>query len=316
MSSETPYTQTSANRKNTLHGIAWIPEDKPRAILLISHGMAEHIRRYKPFMEYLADRGILTLGHDHIGHGKSVDEEKELGYLPWAGSVDTLVDDVLADAARIKEAYPDVPLILLGHSMGSFVARLAAAKDKAGLFSALIVMGTGGSNPAAGVGLLLQHAISGLFGERHVSRLVEWMMFGSYNKRCSGRTIYDWLSTDEEQVDKYIADPLSGYPFTVSALGIVTTLSKEANRKITFAETDKARPIFLISGGDDPVGGYGKGVSEVYKNYQSAGVSDIAIKLFPGCRHEILNERCREEVYETLYGWIDAHLHERSESRA
>ncbi len=307
MSTVQTYQMPSYHAKIILQGILVLPE-KPIAMLEISHGMAEHIERYLPFMEYLAEQGILVFGHNHIGHGGSVASEKDLGYMPWKDGVDTLVSDVLADGKRMKASYPQLPLFLLGHSMGSFVARLAAACDTDGQYDAFVVMGTGAKNPAANLGLGLLHLSSAILGERHISKLLYALIFGSYNKRCEKRTEFDWLSRDPNQVDRYIADPLSGFSFTVSALGVLTRLNKAANSAETFASTRSTMPILMVSGAEDPVGGYAEGVKTVYEAYHAAGCRNITLQLYNGGRHEILNETNKDEVFADIAAWLNKQI--------
>lgn len=304
------YTLPSRDGKSVLHGILVRPE-KPEALFEISHGMAEHIERYLPLMEYLAGKGILCFGHDHIGHGGSVSRPEDLGYLPWKNGRSVLIGDLLADGVRMRELYPGLPLYLFGHSMGSFLARLAVAADSGEPqpYSGLIVMGTGGNNPVAGAGLALQHLISLFCGERHISPFTEKLMFGTYNTRFEGRTAFDWLSRDHAHVDAYLADPLSGFPFTVSALGVLTQLTKCANDGKTFRSTPRELPIRLISGSADPVGDYGRGVTAVYDAYKAAGVRDVTFRLYADDRHELLGERDRVTVFSELADWMLFHLH-------
>ena len=137
------YTFPSTDGTSVCAGIAVLPADEPRALLIISHGMSEHMKRYLPFMQALAAHGILCFGHDHIGHGTTAASDEALGYMPKKNGADILISDVICDAKRFSGCYPHVPLILFGHSMGSFIARCAAAGNHASMFDALILSGTG-----------------------------------------------------------------------------------------------------------------------------------------------------------------------------
>lgn len=301
------YTLPSADGKNTLRGILTVPE-RPCAMLEIVHSMAEYTRRYLPLMEYLAGYGILCFGHDHIGHGETAARQEDLGYLPWKNGRRTLIADILSDGAQRKADYPDLPLYLFGHSMGSFLVRLAVSQDAARQYAGLIVMGTGGKNPAAGAGLAVEHIITLFCGERHLSPFMEKMMFGTYNERFEHRTSLDWLSREHGHVDAYIADPLCGFPFTVSALGVLTELTKYANDAKTYAKTPKELPVRLVSGSEDPVGRYGAGVMDVYNAYRSAGIRDITCRLYADDRHELIGEHDRETVFSELASWMLYHI--------
>ena len=307
MSTLSQYAMPSVDGQHTLTGIAVIP-DAPIACVEFSHGMAEHIERYLPFMEFLAQHRILAFGHNHVGHGGSVSDASELGYLPFRTGEDTLISDILADGVRMKEAYPDLPLFLFGHSMGSFIARLALSRDADGLYAGGMISGTGGSVSGVGAGLLLEKLVSAVRGEHAYSDLIQNIMFGGYNRRCPGRTEFDWLTRDNARVDDYIADPLCGFRFTVSALGVLTCLTRDANRPDAYRNTAKTLPLLLLSGEEDPVGSYTAGVKTVDGAYRAAGIKDLTLTLYPGARHEPLNEENREVVYADILQWLSARI--------
>ena len=305
MTSTVRYTLPSADGQNTLSGLALVP-DTPRACLELSHGMAEHTERYLPFMEYLAQNGILVFGHDHIGHGRSVSSSKDLGYLPMKNGEKTVVSDILSDAKRMKAEHPQLPLFLFGHSMGSFIARLAAAEDADGIYSGVILSGTGGPTSGVDAGILLIRLIAAFRGERGYSDFLQNVIFGSYNRRCPGRTEFDWLSRDDKAVDAYLADPLCGYRFPITGLYVLSCLTRDANRSKTFSATRTALPVLLMSGEEDPVGGYGAGVRKVSDAYRQAGCKEVGLRLYPGARHEPHNETNRSDVYADILAWICA----------
>ncbi len=303
------YTFPSADGVSQCAGIAVMPEDEPKMLLMISHGMAEYMKRYLPFMQTLAAHGILCFGHDHIGHGYTVKDTDDLGYLPRKNGAEFLVSDVICDAKRFSSCYPDVPLVLFGHSMGSFIARIAAAEDRESLFDGMILSGTGGGNPAAPIALSLLTVLCAVKGERAYSKFMDALMFGSYNKRFENKTPFDWLTTDPSLVAKYLDDPYCGFPFTVSALYVLVSLLKTSNSRETFVNTPKDLPIFLVSGRDDPVGNYGDGVHETADAYQFAGCTAVSHTLYTGARHELLNEPIADQVIRDLLGWLDTHIH-------
>ncbi len=302
------YTFPSTDGVNQCSGIAAVPRGEVQALMVISHGMAEYIKRYLPFMQSLAEHGILCFGHDHIGHGTTVTTRADLGYMPRKTGAETLVSDVIRDAERFRSCYPGVPLILFGHSMGSFIARLAASCAQASLFDALILSGTGGKNPLAGVGLAMLTVLCTVRGERAVSRLMHGMAFAGYNDRFEKRTAFDWISSDPAVVDRYLADPLCGYPFTVSALYVLISMLHDCNTEKAFRDTPNALPILLISGRDDPVGNFGAGIHAVADAYRNNGCVDVSQTLYTGARHELLNEPIAGQVTEELLQWLNAHL--------
>ena len=307
------YTFPSADGISQCAGIAVIPEEHPRALLEISHGMAEHIRRYLPMMQTLAANGILCFGHDHIGHGASVQSEKDLGYLPRKQGAAVLVGDVLCDGERFRGCYPGVPLIMLGHSMGSFIARLAASDDKTKCCDGLILHGTGSGNPLAGICMALLTVLCKGRGERAYSPKISAMMFDPYNDRFEKRTPFDWLSSDRASVDRYIADPLCGFPFTVSALYTLLSLLRDCNRTQTYRKTPDDLPILLMAGRDDPVGNYGVGVHAIADAYLAANCSRVSRTLYTDCRHELLQEPMAEQVISDMRTWIFDHIINRTE---
>ncbi len=288
-----PFTTPSSDQIHTLSGIVYLPDTVPRACFHIVHGMAEHIGRYDRFMTDMASAGYLCFGCDNLGHGHTAADPSELGYIAPKNGCDLLARDVRTFADAVRAAYtPDqtLPYFLMGHSMGSFITRHAVANnikpDK------LILMGTGGKNPAAGAGLMLIAGFKRLRGDRHVSRFIEQMAFGSYNNRFGGGTPDDpspWLTNDLTERRKYYADPLCGFPFTVSAMGDLIRLIKITNDNAWYHSLPKNLPVLLISGEDDPVGSYGKGVRQVCAALQRHKIPARAI-LYPGARHEILND--------------------------
>ncbi len=292
----------SSDQKNTLSGIMYIPEGDIRGIFHLVHGMTEYIGRYAPLFETLASAGYLCCGFDNLGHGNTAREE-DLGFIASKNGWQFLVDDVKLFADSIKADYPELPYVLMGHSMGSFITRIAVSKYH-NLADKYICCGTAGGNPAAAAGLLLCKIIKAFRGERAISPFLENMAFGSYNKRFNGDTKYEWLTKDREIIEKYAADKFCTFPFTVSAMGDLMTLLKLCNSKKCFTNTKNDLPILLIAGDMDPVGNYGKGVKEVYNNYKSSLQSDVTMFLYENCRHEIHNDSCKNQMTEDILKFI------------
>ncbi len=283
----------------------WTPSDeKPKVILQIAHGMAEHGERYADFAAYLCTKGIAVFADDHIGHGKSVKADDDLGYFGEKGGWDAFVEDEKAITELIKKEYPDIPIIFFGHSMGSFIAReyLRRYGDDEAIKGG-IICGTSGKNPASAIAIRLAGTIAASKGSRHRSEFINKMAFGAYNKKFEGKTAFDWLSSDSKQVEKYIDDKYCGYLFTAAGYRDLFTILTVVSGKDWFKNMPKNLPLLVISGEDDPVGNYGKGIKQVYNDLKLAGVKDVVLKLYPGLRHEILNERKNKPVYEDIAIW-------------
>ena len=299
----------STNGYNRLHTIMWKSDCPTFAILQISHGMIEHIERYDDFANYLAERGILIVGNDHLGHGKSVTSHDEFGYFNASDSSKTVVDDLHQLTTLIKSKYPGIPYFLLGHSMGSFMARRYIMTYGNELDGA-IIMGTG-QQPALALkaGKLLVHLISLFKPMTYRSKLIEQACFGTYNNRFKPRrTKSDWLSQDTAVVDAYIQDPFCDFTFTLNGyLTLFNTLSF-IRRTQNIKQIPKSLPIFMVAGKEDPVGNFGKMVRKVYNHYKKIGIQDISLKLYENDRHELLNELDKKQVYADLYTWLKKHI--------
>lgn len=294
----------STDGKNNLYVAVW-ECDNPRMILQISHGMVEHIDRYDDFARFLTDKGILVIGNDHLGHGYTA-KEGDHGYF-GDGLSATVVDDLHEVTKYAKETYGEnIPYFLLGHSMGSFMARryLMTYGDE---LAGAIISGTG-MQPGIviGFGKLVTSILSKTKGDRYISDFVENTSFGSYNKRIKNlRTKSDWLSRDEENVDKYIANKFCQFRFTINGFRTLMDVLSFIQKKTNVNKIPKKLPIFFIAGEEDPVGNYGKGVRKVFASYQGAGIEDVSIKMYPEDRHEILNEIDKDVVYADVLAWIE-----------
>ena len=299
------YFQSSTGR-TSIHALKCVPDSKPRAVVQIAHGIAEHIDRYRPFMEFLADNGFVAAGNDHLGHGKSIRVPEEQGFFAEKDGWWRVVDDMDKLHDIMSNEYPELPYVLFGHSMGSFLTRTYLIKhpDK---YDGVILSGTGHQSPALVLGgnaaASVMAKLNGAMGD---GAKLDSLAFGTYlNKIENPRTKFDWLSRDTEQVDKYIADPLCGF---VGKIGLYRDMMqgiKFITDKNNIAQMNKEKPVYFMSGDGDPVGDYGKGVERAYKAFCDAGLHDVFMLLYPGGRHEMLNETYKEQVYQDILSWLN-----------
>lgn len=292
----------SSDGKNNIYYKVYEPSCKRIGVLQVVHGMTEYIDRYDAFMRRAAEEGFLCFGHDHVGHGHTAPSDDELGFIASENGDRVLVDDVGVVANEVKAKYGFEKRILMGHSMGSFVVRMYSAEHSDEL-SAAIFMGTGGSNSAAGMGRAIAKAVKKSKGERYISKTLDNMMFGSYNKKTENVTGRDWLTKDVEIQKKYDADKFCNYKFSVSAIIDLLNLYIGSNSAEWYKSVKADMPIYIVSGKDDPVGNYGKGPSEVYDKLIKSSHTSVTLKLWENDRHEILNETDKDNVMEELLKW-------------
>ncbi len=300
------------SRDNTtkIHAIRWTPEEVPvRAVVQIVHGMAEHVERYEEFAAFLCEKGFLVTAEDHLGHGKSVPEGGVQGYFCEQDPATVVVRDVHRLKKMTQELYPGIPYFIVGHSMGSFILRNYISRYGTGITGA-VIMGTG-DQPVAALKFMRGLAgLTGIFkGQKHPAKMVNKIAFGDYNKKYKNpRTSSDWLTKCDAIVDAYIADEDCGFIFTVNGFKTLGTLILRAKDSEYVARIPKELPLYLLAGAEDPVGDYGKGVSKTYELYREAGITDLAMKLYPNDRHEILNETDRAKVMQDIADWIERRI--------
>ena len=304
------YSFPSSTNLGDIHADMWLPEGEIKAIVQISHGMAEYGLRYKDFAEYLCGNSVAVVVADHMGHGKSFDgKEENYGYFGSENGHAHLADDQAKLTDIVKNDYPGVPYILFGHSMGSFLARTLIIRYPEA-YNAAVISGTGNQGAAlVNGGLFMGNLITGLMGAHHYSKLLNNLAFGSYNKIYENpKTDYDWLSRDEANVQKYIDDPLCGFIPSCSLFRDMMTGVKFITNKKNLTKMNKNMPVYFMSGSMDPVGECGKGVEKAYNNFIEAGMNDVSIKLYPEGRHEMLNEINKKEVYSDVLAWLNSKI--------
>lgn len=299
------FSFSSCDCKSTIYVREWLPDTAPIGVVQICHGVAEHISRYDKFAQYLASFGFVVAGNDHLGHGKSISEDTSKGYFGEHGGWELVVGDIRKLYERLKEQYFSLPIFILGHSMGSFLARTYIIRYHDGP-DGVILSGTGQqSSLLLNTGLTVANSIIKSRGTNHKSDFLNGLAFSGYNSRCKpSRTDFDWLTRDTAIVDEYVADADCGFVSSADLTRDMLMGIKYIASAKNLDRMDKDLPVFFVSGDADPVGEYGKGVLRVYNGFLKAGLSDVTLKLYHGSRHEILNELNKEEVYDDILSWL------------
>lgn len=290
--------------KGMIHGCRWEPAGEPRAVLQIVHGIAEHAAPYDVFASFMARQGFLVVAEDHMGHGGSIGSDSVQGY--FEGGWNKAVADTYRLLCYTRMEFPDVPYILLGHSMGSFMVRTLLARHPGSGITAAILCGTAWMHRGViNTGIATASLVSKLDGAQKPSKLLQRMMFGGYNRKIEHqRTEFDWLSRDSKWVDTYIADPLCGFTVSAGLVKDMLTGLLYIQEPAHMAKMRKDLPVLLIAGTEDPVGNYGEGVKQTAQAFRSAGMENVSMRLYPLCRHDILRELNKEEVYNNILDWL------------
>ena len=300
---------TSSTGRNQIRAKMCTPDATPKSVVQIAHGIAEHIDRYEDFMRFLAENGFVAVGNDHLGHGKSIARLEEQGIFAENNGWNYVVEDMKKLREQVREQFPNIPYVFFGHSMGSFLTRtfLILHPD---LYDAAILSGTGHQSAAlVNGGYLAAELMTKLKGPHASGQALNDMAFGSYCKRIENpRTPFDWLSRDNETVDKYIADPLCGFVCKTSLYRDMMGGLKFLTNQKNIDKMNKTLPIYFMSGAEDPVGDYGAGVETAYKAFCRASLKDVMIRLYPGGRHEMLNELNRDEVMQDILNWLNERI--------
>lgn len=297
----------SGDGKSTIHAEIYEPKSvKARGIFQICHGMIDYVHRYEALADYLTGLGFIVCGGDHLGHGGTVKDPSDFGYFAKKDGYKIVVDDVYRLNRIMKDEYKDLPIFLFGHSMGSFIARLYALKYPESV-SGIIIHGTGGKNPLLVMGKALVKTLKFFAGDRHRSKLVTILAFGSYNSTFPKEEgINAWLTRDSGMVMDRGTDPRTNFIFTLSGYDDLFSLLGESNSDRFYSSYPLSLPTLIMSGEDDPVGNYGKGPREVYRGLEKRGVYNLRIKTYDGARHELFNEYNRAQVFADIAEWLES----------
>lgn len=289
-------------------GYRWLPEGAPRAVVQLVHGITDYSGRYAHFAAYLNSLGYLVVAQDHMGHGESISREAPAGY--FSGGWFAAVDDTYQLYLDTRKLYPDIPYVMFGHSMGSLIARSILARYPDSGIDAAVICGTVWTPPAViQGGRVLAQLVCRKNGEQNPSPMLRKMMFGTCNARIEKpRTEYDWITRDEAVVDAYMADPLCTFVPTAGLIRDMIDGLRYIQNPANMARMRKDLPVLFIAGGEDPVAGYGKGMEHVAADFEKAGMLRLSRQIYPGCRHEILNELNKEEIFTDIANWIKSVL--------
>ena len=301
------FSYPSGDGRTQIHAIKWLPKGEPAAILQIAHGMVEFIDRYDAFAQFLTGNGLMVVGNDHLGHGLSVAGEEEYGFFAERDGNACVLGDLRRLQELVTGEHPGLPYFFRGHSMGSFLARQYIQRHGEELTGA-IIMGTG-AQPGfvLALGKRMCASKARKHGWHYRDEQIDRMALGANNKKFEpARTPADWLTRDEAVVDAYLAHPWNTFRFTVNGYYWMFTSIQEAQDRARIGKIRKDLPILLVSGAEDPVGGFGRGVHKVFEGFRDAGLRDVEMKLYPEDRHEILNEKNREVVYADILAWMQA----------
>ena len=303
------FNYQSADGKTQIHAIEWKPEKEIIGVIQIAHGVTEHILRYEHFAEFFTQKGWVVVGNDHLGHGKSIAPNAKPMYFGPKNSWNFVVKDIDTCIRITKEKYPDVPYVLLGFSLGSFLVRTYLIDYSEPLNSA-IIMGTGYiPNFKIAIAKMLANKEAKKVGEENTSPVIKSLTFETYNKLFKpNRTECDWLCSNEEELDKYLNDPLRGKGYSAGLFRELLSGMQYTSNLKNIKKMNKKVPILLLSGDKDPVGDFGKGVIKTFDILKKSGIEHVDIKLYKNLRHDILHEKCRKEIYDDIEAWLEKNI--------
>lgn len=293
------------NHKTILYH--YFSSQEPKASILLLHGMAEHCNRYHNFAEYLCTNGMDVYLYDHRGHGRDK-MIKELGFYSTSNGHKLVVEDALEVLHFVMKNKRSHKLFLFGHSMGSLIARNVIQQED-NLDGVILCGTTCPPSLKAKAGLFLALIVKLFNGPMHQSQFMNNLLFGSkLYTSLSTRTSFDWLSRDNNAVGAYIHDPYCGFICTISFYIDLIKLSLQASKPSLMSKTRADLPLYIISGDKDPVGGYGAEIQQLISTYEKLNFSKISWKLYPECRHELLQELNSHEIMEDVHNWINKNL--------
>ena len=306
MKTETLKVKMSDGKNVALH--TFVPEGDVKAVVQLSHGMAEHSMRYEQLGKFLCDNGIAFYAHDHRGHGETAESVEDLGFLAENDGFNRVVEDLATMIKKCREDFPRKKVILLAHSFGSFVSQCYIEKYGAEIDGVVLCGSAGPRLLLTGFGQVFSGIVMKCTGKRKKSALLDTLVFGTYNKGIESDSPAAWICRDAEVVKKYDDDPFCGFKVTneffYDFLGGLTSIHKKKNMN----KIPKDLPVFLMAGDGDPVGEYGKSVKKLFTSYKKLGIKDVSLKIYPEARHELFNELNKVDVMNDLLVWVLSQL--------
>ena len=300
----------SADNKTQIHAVKWKPEKEIIGVIQIAHGVTEHILRYEQFAKFFTQKGFVVVGNDHLGHGTSIAKNSKPMYFGPKNSWNFVVQDIETCRKMTKEKYSDIPYVLLGFSLGSFLVRTYLIDYAKEPIDASIIMGTGYiPNFKIAIAKMIANNETKKVGEENTSPVIKSLTFETYNKLFKpNRTECDWLCSNEKAIDEYLADPLRGKNYSAGLfIELLSGMQYTSNLK-NIKKMNKKIPIFLLSGDKDPVGEFGKGVIKTFDILRKAAIENVDIKLYKDLRHDILHEENRNNIYADIYNWLEKNI--------
>ncbi len=282
----------------------WARVPKPWAVLQLAHGMAEHSARYARFAHVCNEQGIIVVAGDHRGHGHTGERAGLMGYFGPEEGFERVVNDLHLLNQWLQEKYPALPIFLMGHSMGSFLARRYLQKFGDTIKGAILMGSAGDPGPAVKIAKYIAR-LQMRKDPTKPSSILDRLTMGGYNRSIKNpRTKFDWLTREGAEVDKYLADPFCGIVCSSGFFYDLFTGLEQIHDPSLIKNIPPALPILVVSGEGDPVGGHGKGIRQFVDLYEQCGLNEITMILYPHARHELLNETNREEVMHDIYTWL------------
>ncbi len=287
------YGEIYAPRSGTVHGA-----------IQLAHGMTDHIGRYRELAAYVTARGYVFAGHCHLGHGRSAASADELGFFAERDGAELLIRDMHEMNRVIRTRFSGIPVAVLGHSMGSFIARLYAVRYPCDADALIIHATAAGGGAFFALAEMAVGAMTLLKGRRHRSNFIRSVSTRVNNSPFREEGANAWLTRDRVRAHEKLGDPYACFTFTLSAYGDLLKLVRRSNSRAWFREYPRTLPTLIVSGGMDPVGNFGKGVGKVYKRLLKSGHGALTLRIFDGARHELFNETNREEIFAYITDWL------------